>query len=61
MENIDKINRAVTRKIELLKIYKEMVLQYEQTKNPVVKDSIKYLAICIRNEDEIINNNIIPN
>jgi len=61
MENIDKINRAVTRKIELLKIYKEMVLQYEQTKNPVVKDSIKCLAICIRNEDEIINNNIIPN
>ena len=61
MENIDKINRAVTRKIELLKIYKEMVLQYEQTKNPVVKDSIKYLAICIRNEDEIINNKIIPN
>lgn len=55
MKNIEKINRAVGRKIELLAIYKQMIEQYEVTKNPIIKESIKYMAICIRNEDEIIN------
>ena len=60
MEQIEKINNAVRHKLFYLEFYKKLIKQYDETKNPIIADSIKYLAICIRNEDETISNQVLP-
>ena len=60
MENIERINNAVRHKLFYLELYKKLIGDYEKTKNPIIKDSIKHLAICIRNEDERIIKDNLP-
>jgi hypothetical protein len=60
MENIERIANATRHKLFYLEFYKKLIQDYEKTKNPIIADSIKNLAICIRNEDERITNQVLP-
>ena len=60
MEKLEKIDNAVRNKLFCLELYKKLIQNYEETKNPIIKESIKNLAECIRNEDTRIANQVLP-
>ena len=51
MENIEQINWATKHKTDYLNFYRQFLLEYANTKNPIYKEILANLVICIKSEE----------